>query len=137
MRKYLSYYLVLFLLGGTGYSLIEIFWRGYSHWSMFLLGGLCLLLLTEIPFCKSPYPLWKRCLAGAGIITLMEFAAGCFVNLIMGWKIWNYSNLPCNLCGQICLPFTSLWFLLCVPVLGMIGKVKTKLYQNMGLKEGR
>ena len=35
----------------------------------------------------------------------------------LGLHIWDYSSLPFNLLGQICLPFTVLWFflaLLCI-----------------------
>ena len=37
----LRYPLVL-LLGAAGYPLAELCWRGRTHWSMALLGGLCL-----------------------------------------------------------------------------------------------
>lgn len=29
-----------------------------------------------------------------------------------GWNVWDYNNMPLNLLGQICLPFTVLWFFL-------------------------
>ena len=32
-------YLMVFLLGGAGYCLIEVLWRGFTHWSMALAGG--------------------------------------------------------------------------------------------------
>ena len=30
----------------------------------------------------------------------------------LGLNIWDYSNMPLNLWGQICLPFSCLWFFL-------------------------
>lgn len=33
----------LFLFGGISYCLIEISWRGYTHWTMGIVGGLCFL----------------------------------------------------------------------------------------------
>ena len=33
-------YFFLFSFGGIVYVLIEMLWRGYSHWSMFILGGI-------------------------------------------------------------------------------------------------
>ena len=45
-----AYSLILFLFGGIGYSFIEVLWRGFTHWSMFLLGGFCYLLML---FCHS------------------------------------------------------------------------------------
>ena len=48
--KQLLKYLFLFLVGGGAYFLIEIISRGYSHWTMFILGGICFItvgLLNE------------------------------------------------------------------------------------------
>ena len=39
---------ILFAVGGTGYVLLEFLWRGWSHISMFLAGGLCFLLVAHI-----------------------------------------------------------------------------------------
>ena len=106
---------IFFLLGGIGYFLIEILWRGHSHWTMFLLGGLCFVLLGKL--ASFHLPLWKKCILGSAEITLLEFLSGCVFNLRLGWGIWNYEDVPMNLLGQICLPFTGLWFLLCVAVI--------------------
>ena len=40
--------IVMFLFGGFGYGLIEILWRGRTHWSMVLCGGLCFLVMYLI-----------------------------------------------------------------------------------------
>ena len=52
----------------------------------------------------------------AAIITAIEFAAGCIVNLWLQMDVWDYSFLPLNLFGQVCLLYTFLWALLCIPV---------------------
>lgn len=41
--------------------------------------------------------------------TIAEFVCGCIVNLWLKWDIWDYSNLPFNLLGQISLYFTLAW----------------------------
>lgn len=46
------------------------------------------------------------------IATIAEFLTGCIVNLWLKWDIWDYSNVPFNLLGQICLPYTVLWIFL-------------------------
>lgn len=46
------------------------------------------------------------------ISTIAEFLTGCIVNLWLKWDIWDYSNVPFNLLGQICLPYTVLWIFL-------------------------
>lgn len=53
-------YLFLFTSGGMLYNIIEITFRGWTHWTMFILGGLCFILLGLINEI-SPWtvPLWK------------------------------------------------------------------------------
>ncbi len=106
---------VVFLLGGVIYSLIEVTFRGFTHWSMTLTGGLCLLIMFRRFTARPNEPLLVKCLFGAIIITVLEFIAGCIVNLWLGWGVWDYSGMMFNLFGQICLPFSVLWFFLSVP----------------------
>ena len=103
-------YITLAGAGGLLYLLIELAWRGRSHWTMFLLGGLCFLalgLVNEILPWETP--LWKQMLIGACIITVLEFFTGCIVNLWLGWDVWDYSAMPGNLLGQICPQYFVLW----------------------------
>ena len=41
-----------------------------------------------------------------------DLAAGILLNRWLGLGIWDYSNMPFNLWGQICLPFSVLWVFL-------------------------
>ena len=100
----------MFFIGGIIYYLIEIAWRGYSHWTMYLLGGFCFLcigLINEILTWEIKF--WKQALLGAVVITALEFFTGCVVNLLLNWNVWDYSNVRFNLLGQICLPYAILW----------------------------
>ncbi|MBQ3110381.1 MAG: hypothetical protein IJC69_04510 [Clostridia bacterium] len=106
----------LFITGGGGYCLIEILWRGYTHWSMFLLGGTCFLLLCFTFSRIYNYPLLLKAIIGGGIITAAEFITGLIVNIALKWNVWDYSASPFNLLGQICLPYSVLWVLLCIPI---------------------
>ena len=104
-------HVALVLTGGCIYYAIEILWRGYSHWSMFLLGGICFLFLGMInEVIPWEMELWKQAVIGTVMITFLEFAVGCVVNLWLGWNVWDYSNVRFNLFGQICLPYAILWF---------------------------
>lgn len=58
-------------------------------------------------------PIVVKCLLGAFIITAVEFLFGCIFNIKYGMNVWDYKNMPLNFLGQICLPFSALWFLLC------------------------
>lgn len=95
----------LFWLGGLIYGGMELTWRGRSHWSMVLLGGLCFLLLGQLRLL--PISLFGRCVLGALVITLLELLCGLWVN--RSYQVWDYRHLPMNYLGQICLPFTALW----------------------------
>ncbi|MEZ3420453.1 MAG: putative ABC transporter permease [Eubacterium sp.] len=111
---YLKYYLFIFLLGGQGYCTLEMLWRGRTHYSMFFAGGIILMLLFYIASQMKRAPLIKKCLIGAGLITAVEFIFGIIFNTVFNMHVWNYQNVPFNLLGQICLPYTVLWFLLCL-----------------------
>ena len=39
---------ILITIGGLIYSLIEIIYRGYTHWSMVIVGGLAFYLIGRI-----------------------------------------------------------------------------------------
>jgi uncharacterized membrane protein len=109
---------ILFLIGGCLYYCIEILWRGHSHWTMAVVGGICFLVIGGLNnYIPWEMPLWKQAGVGALFVTAMEFVVGIPLNLMLGLHIWDYSSLPFNLLGQICLPFTVLWFflaLLCI-----------------------
>lgn len=97
----------LFLAGGTGYVGLELLWRGRSHYSMFLAGGLCFLLLGKLGKIRPRLPLALRCLVGAGIITFVELGAGLLAN--RDYRVWDYRQMPWNFHGQICLVYSLLW----------------------------
>ena len=102
--------IVLWLIGGLLYRGIELTWRGNSHWTMLILGGLCFILLGRInEAIPWDMPLWQQMLIGTAIITGLEFITGHIVNLWFGWNVWDYSNVPFNVLGQICLPYILLW----------------------------
>lgn len=112
MNKLLKYY-TLGTLGGTVYVFIELMWRGYSHWSMFLLGGVCFIALGLInEIIPWQMPLTAQMFIGCVIITALEFITGCIVNLWLGWDVWDYSELPCNLLGQISVVSSVGWYFL-------------------------
>ena len=105
--------LALFAFGGGAYVGMEMLWRGRSHISMFAAGGLSFLLLGKLRETKLPYP--AKPVAGAALITAVEFMTGILVN--RDYSVWDYRSIPGNVKGQICLPFSLLW--VPVSILGM------------------
>ena len=104
---------VLFSLGGTAYMLVEYIWRGYSHWSMGIVGGLCFVLMGAInEFFPRSTPLWIQCVIAAVLITLVEFVSGCILNLWLHWDIWDYTGMFGNILGQVCVPYMVAWLFL-------------------------
>lgn len=73
-------------------------------------------------------PLIMKCLLGAVIITIIELIFGYIFNIKYQMNVWNYENMPMNLFGQICLPFSALWFLLCFILFKWV--IKDDLYSR-------
>lgn len=101
--------------GGCTYYLLELLWNGHSHWTMFLLGGVCFRLISLIRNIKLN--LISKCIICGIVITIAEFLTGFILNLKLNLNIWDYSFLPFNVLGQICLPFTIIWTLLSLPAI--------------------
>ena len=102
--------MTLWLCGGFIYYIIELIYRGHSHPAMFIVGGICFLILGVINNKLS----WDlnfilQCVIGGVSITIVEFIAGLILNVWLGWGIWDYTNVPLNVLGQICLPYTLIW----------------------------
>lgn len=107
--------LILGIIGGFICVCLELLWRGRSHWTMFVLGAVCFVILGCInELLTWSVPIWKQAAIGTAIITVLEFVTGCVVNLWLGWNVWDYSNAPLNILGQICLPYMILWMPLAV-----------------------
>lgn len=119
--------LTIFSTGAVAYSLIELLWRQYTHWTMGITGGACFLILYDLYNHFSNWKLWKKCAVGSAVITGAELIVGIIVNLWQQWEVWDYSQVPFNLMGQICLPYSFLWFLLSIPISWVSGRMKSLL----------
>ena len=105
--------IILIAVGGMLYALFEIGFRGYTHWTMIIVGGICFYLIGLInEVIPWEMEIWKQCVIGSLVVTAVEFVSGCIINLWLGWGVWDYSDMPFNILGQVCLPFSALWVLL-------------------------
>jgi uncharacterized membrane protein len=105
----------LFALGGGVYVALEMLYRGRSHYSMFLAGGASLLLIGQLNRVTPRLPFFFRAAVGAGIITMVELAAGLLFNRDYG--VWDYRGQWGNWLGQICPLFSVIWIALAAVVL--------------------
>lgn len=112
MKKWLKKEFFIFIIFGISYFTLEILYRGYSHWTMIFLGGIVSVLIGLINEITPNMRMWKQMLLGTILITVFEFILGYILNIKLGLGIWDYSNIPFNIMGQICLPFSFLWFVL-------------------------
>ena len=108
-------YAFVYLFGGIMYGHMEVIWRRHTHWTMTLTGGTALLILYIINIKMSNCNIFLKCLIGASAITLLEFTVGVIINIILKWNVWDYSNRPLNILGQVCPLFFFFWYLLCFP----------------------
>lgn len=115
----------VFSVGAGLYSGIELLWRGRTHWSMLICGGLCFLLMYLIG--GTALTLWLRCIICALVISAVEFITGCLVNLLLGWQVWDYSDRAFNILGQVCPLYSFYWLLLTVPGLFLCGGLRRLL----------
>ena len=110
--KVLLKYLTLFLVGGAFYYVLEVLFRGYSFLAMAGCGGLCFIICGVLNEKDRCMPLVLQQLIAAAGITAIEFLFGLILNVWLGLHMWDYSNMPGNILGQICPQFTVLWFFL-------------------------
>ena len=70
-------------------------------------------------------------LIGSTFITAVEFVFGVIFNIILKKNVWDYSKMPMNIIGQICMPYSCLWVLLSLVCIPFAGKVKKQLGNNI------
>ncbi len=122
--KNIEKYIFIFLFGGFGYGLLEIAFRGFTHWSMIITGGSALLILYLINYALPKAPILIKALIGASAITIIEFSVGIIVNKIFTFGVWDYTNSPGNILGIITPTFSFCWFAISFVMIFMFKCIK-------------
>ena len=122
--------LFVFELGALGYGGIEMLWRGGTHWTMLLLGGVCFLCIYLITV-RLPVFLPTKWVLCALTITVLEFLCGLVVNRLLGWDIWDYSAMRGNLLGQICPQYALCWLLLSIPCSALASAIEKNIFEKV------
>ena len=115
--------MILLSYGFWGYPFLEILFRGWSHWSMALAGGICFGLMGLVSDTLYQYRLPVRAMASAVTVLFVEFIFGCIFNLGMQLHSWDYSRELGNLAGQICIKYGLLWFVLSIPLVWLADRL--------------
>lgn len=108
-QKIAKKYSLCFIIGAIGYAAIEVIWRGYTHWSMMIAGGVCFIIFSMVAErFREKNLLIKAAVCALGV-TAVEFVFGVVFNIIFKMRVWDYSGMPFNILGQVCPLFTLLW----------------------------
>ena len=122
---------MMFSIGACGYGLIEVLWRGYTHWSMLGAGGICFMIFGSISEKLKKASLLVKSIAGSAAVTAVEFVFGIVFNIILKKNVWDYSKMPLNIGGQICPLYSFLWMLLSLVCIPFASRVKKRLQKSV------
>lgn len=130
MREFFKLTIITIIMG-IAYLFTEIIYRGGSYWQMALVGGTA-GTLTGLASngTKWNLPLLLQGLIGMVICTLCEFAGGCYFNLYLNCNLWDYSNLPLNFLGQICIYYSIAWFFLSFLVIFLYNFIRWRFFKE-------
>lgn len=125
-------------LGGLAYMGVELLWRGSTHWTMGVLGGVCFALIGLLDEWQDHPSMLLQMVQGAALITTLELLTGLIVNRWLGMQIWDYSDMPGNLWGQVCPQFIVAWLALAwlaVHAENRMHGVLKKMFLRLGEKQ--
>lgn len=118
---------IMFLIGSCGYGLIEVLWRGHTHWSMLCAGGVCFNIFSYISEKMKKAGKLAKAFAGSIAVTAVELVFGLIFNVFLKKNVWDYSKMPLNLGGQICLLYSFFWLILSFIFVPFAGKINNRL----------
>lgn len=109
----------LFYIGFTSYITLEVLFRGHSYFLMGLVGALCFLINDKINDCISwDLDLFVQGIIGSCVVTSFELLVGELDRHFLHIGMWDYSDMPFNFDGVVCLTFSILWIF--VSIYGII-----------------
>ena len=124
-------YITIFIIGAITYMSMELVFRHRTHWAMGIVGGIALILVGLINEKRDEViPIPVQSIIGSIIITGLEYVSGYIVNITLHLNVWDYSNLPFNIDGQICLWFSLLWILLSIFGIYLDDFIRCKLFNE-------
>ncbi len=113
----------IFFAGSFSTWIFSLFYV-FMWWSMFS------LLWTFKRKCKDKMSFISQMVLSSVIITALEFITGLIVNIWLKMDIWDYSQLPYNFMGQICLLYSVFWFLVSSVAIVLDDFLRYKLFNE-------
>lgn len=110
---------------------------GFSSLHMVWVAALTTFLMGRVADGSPRYTFtwFKKILKAAAIGTAVEFVTGIILNKWLGLNIWDYSNKPGNVMGQIAPEFAMYWFLLAPFALWLDDAVRASLNKVPKLRD--
>lgn len=98
----------------------------------FLNGPLCPIYgigVTVVIVLLKPYMnnLVVLYLMSALLVTFLEYITGALLEKLFHHRWWDYSKMPFNIKGYVCIPFSLIWGLACVVIVKCIHPFISKL----------
>lgn len=84
---------------------------------MFVCAGLTGNTISLINHRYSFFNMLKKSIIITSVILVLELVSGYILNIYLELEVWDYSLLPCNFNGQICLYFALIWFFIFSPLI--------------------
>lgn len=127
--------LTVYAIGSIGYRFIEILWRGRTHWTMGVVGGICFICIYCFEYIFKRTPLFIRAFYSAVCITAIELLSGLVINNQLGLAVWDYSGMRFHFMGQICLLYSVLWYFLCIPAHSLCKLIRHRVFDALPKKK--
>jgi uncharacterized membrane protein len=132
MGKKVCKNVILFMVGFCSYVTIEVLFRGFSYPMMGVCGGFAIVILDKINDRIS----WNIDLVIQGIIGMLV-VTGMELVIGLSWEylpipvMWDYSNIPLNYRGIICVPFMIIWFFLSLVAIFLADAINYYVFEEL------
>ena len=102
----------------------------FTLFDVFMWWGMFPLLWASNENVKIKISFISQMVLSSVIITVLELITGFIVNIWLKMDIWDYSHLPYNFKGQICLLYSVFWFLVSSVAIVLDDFLRYKLFNE-------